>query len=163
MGIKAQFTAQDIDKFHDDFVQNFYIKLIEALEFTAIEIRDLAKSGKNGIKDYIDRSNNLRSSIGFVLYKDGEQISSNFVKSGAGSEGDGNKGTQVGESVAESIAIEYPKGFVVVMVAGMDYAAYVEAKGYDVITASTLKFEDVLRKNLETITEVTGINFSKVK
>lgn len=159
MSIKANFNFNDILKNHQTFLDNVSASLLEAMDQTANEITNLAKNTDT----YTDRTNNLRSSIGFVLYKDGQKVGASFAKTGKGDEGNGAAGASRGESVAESVAAKYASGYVVVLVAGMDYAAYVEAKGFDVITGATMQFEDELARNLESISKVTGINFSKAE
>ena len=44
--------------------------------------------------------------------------------------------------IVTELAHRYPKGMILVIVAGMEYAAAVESKGYDVITGSSL-FADI--------------------
>lgn len=83
---------------------------------------------------YKDRTSNLRSSIGFIIYKDGREISRNFETAGAGSE-DSSRGMAEGQAFAE---LQSPNmdGYSIVVVAGMEYAKHVEARGYDVVTNS---------------------------
>jgi len=72
--------------------------------------------------DYLDNTSNLRNSIGYFIAEDGVILKEN------------------GNSTAKGVAIEVinknTSGFVLVVVAGMEYAAAVEAKGYNVITSS---------------------------
>lgn len=159
MGFKADFNFGDIVKNHQVFIDYVNTSLVEALELTASEITRLAKNTNT----YTDRTNNLRSSIGFVLYKDGQKVAASFDKAGQGEEGNGAVGANRGEDIADQVAGNYASGYVVVLVAGMDYAAYVEAKNFDVITGATLQFESELIRNLESFSQVTGINFSKAK
>ena len=83
---------------------------------------------------YTDRTKNLRSSIGYVVVVDGKvQKIGDFGKS------DGNKeGKDTGKNYALSLVKEYPKGITLIVVAGMKYAAYVSAKGYNVLESSEL-------------------------
>ena len=41
------------------------------------------------------------------------------------------------------MALDYPKGMVLIGVAGMGYAAAVESRGYDVITGSAPNSNDI--------------------
>lgn len=84
--------------------------------------------------NYMDWTANLRSSIGYVVAVDGEivQMSSfDVVKEG----GEGAKG---GKEYAMQLVRDFPKGIVLIVVAGMNYASYVSAKGYDVLDSSEL-------------------------
>jgi hypothetical protein len=74
--------------------------------------------------DYLDQTGNLRSSIGYFIAKDGVIIK--------------GQGTSESRSFASSIIRQYNSGFSLIVVAGMEYAVYVEAKGYNVISSSEL-------------------------
>lgn len=88
---------------------------------------DLSGSGS-----FNDQTGNLRSSIGFIVMYDGKVVHQDFTHSG------GTEGQAEGLAFAEKLGKEYPKGWTLITVAGMEYAGFVEAKGYDVITGSTL-------------------------
>jgi len=54
-------------------------------------------------------------------------------------------------NVLDDIAAQYPTGMILVVVAGMEYAAAVESKGYDVITGSSReaeKLRDYIKKQV---------------
>ncbi|GEM_PF-734075 len=163
MPIKADFNIDDIFN-ADQFIQNVEQTLFECLERTLIEIQSQAKMKVNANeKVYKDRTNVLNSSIGWVLYKDGEFLQSNFEQSGTGNQGNGNDGVTKGLSIAKDEAGKYSKGYVAVLVAGAEYAVYVESKGYDVLTGSWLEFDNIFQKNAQILKEATGINFTKNK
>lgn len=92
-------------------------------------------------ESFSDWTGNLRSSIGYVIYKDGEPIDEKFP-------GEYETGRNKGKEVAESVEVP-KKGFVLVVVAGMDYALAVEAKNYDVITGSSYAAEKNLKQAIE--------------
>ena len=69
------------------------------------------------------------------------------MASGATSEA-ATKGIKAGQSVAENIGKE-TKGVALVVVAGMNYAAYVEAKGYNVLASAEHLAERELPRMLE--------------
>jgi len=117
----------------------------EAFQKTCLEITNLAKSTNT----YKDQTNNLRSSIGFIVYDKGELVNEMFTKAGIGAEGDGSKGINQGKQIAEQAAKKYPNALVGVIVAGMEYALKVEAKGYDVLTGSCMQAKTILEKNLK--------------
>jgi hypothetical protein len=94
--------------------------------------------------DYADRTGNLRSSIGYLLLKDGKVIEAAF-------EGAQSEGKQAGQAYASEVASGYNKGYVLIVVAGMSYAAAVESKGRDVLTGSSQKAKTQLAAALKTI------------
>ena len=58
--------------------------------------------------------------------------------------------------MAEETAAMFPSGIVAVVVAGEDYALFVEARGYDVITGPSRSLNDKLQANLNIIKEAAG-------
>ena len=77
---------------------------------------------------WYDRTGNLRSSIGYVIVQDGNVIRKGGFDRVDGPERDktNEDGSQVGLSFAEEVATEYPKGYALIVVAGMEYASLVE-------------------------------------
>lgn len=125
--------------------------IIEQLESVCIEIVAEAKQ----LDTYKDRTGNLRSSIGYVIYKDGKKIGQLFTASpGKDSKDGGVSAVKKGEQIADEAARSWPTGIVAVIVAGMDYALYVESNGKDVITGPSLKIKNMLRERLQDIKDV---------
>ena len=81
--------------------------------------------------DFTDRTGNLRSSAAYVIIDNGVQLAENFKATSNGPEGIANAKKVIDEAKAN-----FPTGLVLIGVAGMDYAAAVESKGFDVITSS---------------------------
>ena len=95
--------------------------------------------------NYIDWTANLRSSIGYVIARDGEVVRmSDFSVVRNGTEGS-NKG----RDYARQLAARFHSGYVLIVVAGMDYAFYVKKKGYDVIDSAELLAERLVPKMLK--------------
>lgn len=86
-------------------------------------------------RKYFDQSGNLTSSIGYVILHRGSIVK----KAGFDKTKEGDEGVRRGESLATSLAKDYPHDFALIVVAGMDYAAYVEAKGLGGMTAAELQ------------------------
>ncbi|WP_139369771.1 hypothetical protein [Elizabethkingia anophelis] len=158
MGFESNFDMNDIIKNHEEFLNNVVESMKEAIIFALIEVVNLAKSSNT----YTDRTNNLRSSIGGVVYHGGQMVHSHFETSGKGKKGNGKEGLSKGLELAKEKASEVEvDGFVCVVVAGEHYARYVENKGFDVVTGSFLQFGDILEEKLKTVEEVFGIKFNK--
>lgn len=98
--------------------------------------------------NYADKTGNLRASIGFAVYNHGQRVGCNF--SGGGD------GQQKAEALCEEVAGDYPDKIVCVIVAGESYAAYVESKGYDVITGPLKGMEGKLEQYLTEVIKNTG-------
>lgn len=88
---------------------------------------------------YIDWTVNLRSSIGYVIVKDGKIVQSGGFDAGS----DGKNGADAGRSYAESVARNFIGGISLIVVAGEHYASYVTDKGYDVIDSAELVAEQL--------------------
>ena len=139
---------------HTNFVcmakVNIQIKGVEALKKRLMEKKQavdnvlnmmLAELGEKAVtfskdnKGYKDRTANLKNSISFAVFCDGKLV--NKVV-GSIPEPDKVKG---GQSQVDNILEEYaskdgvvaPKGYTIIVVAGMSYAKHVEDKGYNVL------------------------------
>lgn len=159
MPIIAKF---DIDKLFTEVykkVDMITVAVEEALQMVCLEIIQKAKTeygtgnptqaGHPHQPNYIEWTHYLKGSIGYVVYNDGEKIAEHFDGGG----GKGNDGVAKGQQLAEQVASNYPMGFVAVMVAGAEYAAYVESKGYDVLTGATSEASGILKKYLQIAVE----------
>ncbi len=127
MGIKANFTAADVHQMTQEKLQ----KINDAILFRLKELGDRCVNQARDFGDYTDQSTNLRSSVGYIILADGEVVQSDFRKSGIvrkPEKGDGSEGLEKARSFAMSLAGNYPKGCVLIVVAGMNYAAYVETR-----------------------------------
>jgi hypothetical protein len=89
---------------------------------------------------YKDRTGNLRSSIGYVILVNGVQIEQDFKSVSGGKSGPG-KASQV----IEQLRTKFSSGIVLIVVAGMEYAAAVESRGLDVLTSSSKIAENDLK------------------
>lgn len=106
--------------------------------------------------DYNNWTNNLRSSIGYILVKDGVILTKNFKKTGDGTLGDGSEGMRKGIELAEKLAGSSKKRYALILVVGETYAAYVESRGRNVFTSYEQmaarewpKLRRQLKKNLD--------------
>jgi hypothetical protein len=100
---------------------------------------------------YNDITGNLRNSIGYVILNIGEIVAQGFF------EEQGKEGAKKAKEFLEKKRGQFPTGIVLVACAGMDYAAYVEAKGKDVITGSTFEMKRRFRKAFDRLKKNTSI------
>lgn len=96
---------------------------------------------------YHDITGNLRSSIGYLILVDGKPVITGESKQYAGSQGDGSKGVAETQQLMQKLKAKYPWGIVLILCAGMEYAAFVEnVKHKDVLTSATHRAEDLAKK-----------------
>lgn len=110
-------------------------------EECVMKIRDRSKN-----ESWIDQTGNLRSSIGYATYDYGvRQIESVFhvVLNGT-------KGASDGKKMIDQLGKEYSQVFALVVVAGMNYASYVESlESKDVLASAELWAKSVVNTRLE--------------
>ena len=144
-GLTPQFSMQDID--------NYIMAFAEAEEKIYITVQGAGDmfvkyARESGL--YNDITGNLRSSIGYVIARDGDIEISNFEKQNVGSEGD--KGVQKATRLAMDLVTTHNVGLTLIGVAGMEYAIYVEAmESKDVTTGASIKTAEWLRKSVKVV------------
>ena len=96
-----------------------------------------------------DRTGNLRSSIGYVVQNNGIPVVTGPVVQFAGEDGNGGKGPQEARNLMKSLRGTKQSGVVLTVVAGMDYAEYVESiHGKDVLATSWQEGEKLAKRLL---------------
>lgn len=144
MGVKANFTKADLKERFDAFLDMVERKQIERLQ----RLGEMCLIEARNNKGYTMQTGALLSSTGYEVFVDGVAIHSQFdAASGAESEA-AARGVKTGQSIAEKVGKE-TKGIALVVVAGMNYAAYVEARGYNVLSSAEHLAERELPRMLE--------------
>lgn len=141
MPIKRLTPTAEIDRYIAGRVEAIKRALVYNLCAVGEQVLNTARLTNS----YKDQTGNLRSSIGYVVAVDGEivQMSSfDIVKEG----GEGAKG---GKAYAIQLVKDFPQGIVLIVVAGMNYASYVSAKGYDVLDSSELLADKLVPQMLQ--------------
>ena len=77
---------------------------------------------------FMDRTGNLRSSIGYAIFLNGVLLTQSFTGT--------QEGVQNGLEHCKAVAFDYSQGWLLVVVAGMEYALAVESRGKDVLTSA---------------------------
>jgi len=147
--IRPKFTREQLTALVKGKLQRFN----DAVLLRFIRIGEEFVNNARNNHTYTDRTGNLTSSIGYVLLKDGVQVHDNFLNH-PGPELTTDQplhGQETGRAIAADLATKYPTGLVLICVAGMDYAAAVESKGFDVITSSAITAKDDLPRQLNNL------------
>ncbi len=137
MGLTPLYTSNDVKEVFDTFIEDVDVQLIQLFAYVGEEFVNLARN-KKPPQSFTDRTGNLRSSIGYVVALDGEVKIGDF-------EGTGEGKARAKELVKEVLS-DSSTGIVLIGVAGMQYASYVESKGYDVISGSVPKASKILKE-----------------
>lgn len=140
----------DVDKRLKDFLRTIEKRQIERLQYLGELCVSHARSIPKEI-GFTDQTGNLRSSIGYVIFKNGISVHSNYetvLK--------GNEGVKAGKELSKKVGSKYSDGIVLVVTAGMNYALYVEAKGRDVLTSAENMAQQELPKMLEALKRNIG-------
>lgn len=148
MPIKPTYNKQAIDRKVEELAARQRAAIVERLKAIgeqcvneARNLPSLSRDNPAALKphqpNYIDDTGNLRSSIGYLLLADGRAEKEYFPGRG--------EGADRGKELAAKVAAAHPSGFVLVVVAGMEYAKYVSDKGYDVLDTARLTAERLLR------------------
>ena len=153
--IKLKISPKVIKAMKEELVlkQLTYEKqLTYLLEAAVAELVNHAKLGA----EYQDQTSNLRSSIGGIVLRNGIPVSyRGFEKTETGT--DGESGTKTGLEFATDVSKNLNTGYGIVIVAGMEYATYVEdVHGLNVLGKTGLKAYEELPKLLAQLKQRIG-------
>ncbi|TXD47340.1 hypothetical protein [Polaribacter sp. IC073] len=129
--IKVNFSVEDLLK---GKVDSLVGKMIQS--FLYVGDKCVSEGRNNG--SYIDRTGNLRASIGYVVLYNGKVQGKSKI-------------APKSQKLLEELTPKYNKGVVLVVVAGMNYAASVEAKNYNVLTSAELLAERLVPRMLKKV------------
>jgi hypothetical protein len=104
-------------------------------------IGEQAVNQARSVDSYKDRTGNLRSSTGYVIVRDGQIVNTSSFEAVKG----GQEGSSTGRSYAREVAGKFPKGIVLVVVAGMKYAWSV-SRTKDVLDSAELLARRLISK-----------------
>ena len=144
MAIKPNFTKDDVRKRFDAFLNEIDEKQIARLQ----RLGEMCLVEARTNKGYMMQTGALLSSTGYEVFVDGVAIHSQFDAASGAESNAAETGIKSGQNIAETIG-KGTKGIALVVVAGMNYAAYVEAKGYNVLSSAEHLAERELPRMLE--------------
>lgn len=145
MGITPRFSKSDVNRMFMIKLQRIETVIINRL--IQVGEKFVINARNNG--NYLDQTGNLRSSIGYIILKNGRTIHENFELSNKGT--DKRTGVNKGKSFINQLKANFSTGYVLIVVAGMDYAAAVESRGKDVLTASAITAKNDLQRAISEI------------
>lgn len=152
-GLTPLWKKSDINKLFNRIGERAEIVIYQLLQHTGEEFVKVARLEGQ----YIDHTGNLRSSIGYIIVKDGKILGKDFkVSGGVGS--DKETGKREAEQLAMDLIRTYNNGYVLIGVAGMKYAVIVEAiENKDVISLAASKSEAFIKEQSQLLFKRLGI------
>lgn len=146
--IARRFKVGDIAKQMNTTMAKVTQSIVNTMEYVGERCVEIARQKGS----YNDITGNLRSSIGYAVIKAGRVVKQSIASPFAGPDGNGEKGAAEAKAFLNKLVGAYPEGVVLVIVAGMDYAVYVEAVHHkDVLTSASLEAEQLVVKLLDQI------------
>lgn len=132
MALKGSFNKAAFDKAAAQVIQNQLEAAYDVLDYVGGEcVREARLNG-----DYKNITGNLRNSIGYVVMHKGQVVRSNFETTVNGEKSSDINPIEKGKSLAVEVGSGFGNNVVLVLVAGMHYATYVESKGRNVLTSA---------------------------
>lgn len=142
---------EEIEAYVEEEIQKRVGLVIDAFKRIGEECISVARVKVQAIpKDYTDRSGHLRSSVGYAILDNGVLVQEPTVVDALDADGEGERRAK---EYIKKLQSEYNEGLVLIVVAGMDYAAYVQAKGYDVLVSADMKMEEMVERMTATFTD----------
>lgn len=130
MSLEVVTPRDAFEQYVEDKVAAFTEFLIRQLSYIGEAALKAARE-KGSFKNYVDRSGNLRNSTGYVVAIGGKVVTTaGFDKS-------------EGLPFARELATTTDADGVLVVCAGMKYATYVSARGYDVLDSAELEAQRI--------------------
>ena len=106
-------------------------------------------------KGYKDRTANLKNSISYALFLDGELVQSvtGAIPHPEEVQGGQKEVDNVLSTFSNQSGVVASKGYTIIVVAGMNYGKYVEDKGYNVLHLSKYYMKDEMRRIFNEVIE----------
>ena len=135
-------------------MQNVHARIIRDLSIAgekAVEKARLIVTANGGggsvLPPYTVQTGNLVSSTGYAIVHDGQIVTMSSFQAVPGPKGDGQEGSATGEAYVKELAMRYTKGYALILVAGMEYASYVQELYHrDVLVSGSLVAEQLVRE-----------------
>jgi len=141
-------------------MQRLHYRIIRDLKIAGEEAvkkaRGIVTAGGGGgvLPPYTVQTGNLVSSVGYAITYEGQIIDMSSFQPIQGQLdkngiplGDGQEGSATGKAYVKELAMRYPQGYALILVAGMHYASYVQELHHrDVLVSGSLVAEQLVRE-----------------
>ena len=142
MGVKVSLKLTGLEELNM-LLEERKERVVNFLKVRLLQVAEEAVTYSKENKGYHDRTANLKNSISFALFYDGEivMMHEGVIPHPEAVEGGQGSVKSAIQTFAEENGVSAIKGFSLIVVAGMEYGVYVEHRGYNVLylTESFLK------------------------
>lgn len=147
--ITADFSLAALNNLLNEIPKILADEIIRAFSYLGEQCNKRVRD-RSGKESWYDQTGNLRSSIGYAIYDHGHKA----IESAFEQVGEGTQGAAEGRKAIDELASKYAQTYALVVVAGMSYAEYVEAKENKDVLASTelwarTKIDGYMQKAIE--------------
>lgn len=150
-------TRAQIDRIMKQATDIIREEMLNGLQYLGNEcVTRIRKAGREG--DWMDQTGNLRSSVGYAVFDFGKEVNASTFEQVK----DGATGADAGKRYAQSLASRFAQGYVLAVVAGMDYAAAVETRR-DVLASTEIWAKGHAEKVIKTFKKRAEDRISKLK
>ena len=156
MAVSVSLKMQGLERLQQKLMERKE-QLEKVLDMKLTQLAEEAVTHAKQNKGYKDRTANLKNSISYALFYDG-----NLVRQNIGNLPNPEQ-SKYGQSGVQSALDQFsaeegvvrPKGYSLVIVAGMEYGVYVEHRGYNVLHLTKYFLRDEMKNILgETIESI---------
>ena len=150
MALKAEFKVEGIRQLQQKLNEKKEA-LKRVLDMKLLQLAEEAVSHAKHNKGYKDRTANLKNSISFALFYDGQLVTKQIGQLSKPEEAPKeHRGVENNlDAFAQEDGVVAPSGYSLIIVAGMEYGAHVEHKGYNVLHLTRYYLHDEMKKILE--------------
>lgn len=138
MALKSNFDSGRVQRETQVQAETLYKTILDSFIRAGEEFVTNAREqmSDHAMGQYEDVTANLRNSISYSVFYNGELVIGKAPGTFTGKKNEGKLGTSEIASINESAIKDLikPKGFQLIGIAGMNYASHVESKGYNVIS-----------------------------
>ena len=152
---KAEIKIEGIQRLQERLLRKYQI-ITGYLDQALLQVCEEAVTYSKEHKGYKDHTSNLKNSMSFALFFDGQlirMVEGRIPKPEERPKGQDEVRANL-EGYCNQPGVVAPKGYSLVIAAGMDYGKYVEARGYNVVYMTKYFLIDELHKAVADALEV---------
>lgn len=146
--------TQAMQTLHRRIIRNLRIAGEEAVKKARLMATKDGVGGGGVLPPYTVQTGNLVSSVGYAVVQDGQIVTMSSFQAVQGRAdkngiplGDGQEGSAKGKEYVKELAMRFPQGYALILVAGMHYASYVQELYHrDVLVSGSLVAEQLVRE-----------------